>query len=97
VVICLIGSAVFAQFMAERPYTLRWAALFHFKTAHSHGDLSPLSNTIPWTRLSPQPKQHLDWFSHFRQSSLQFPYTLLWASPSPVKIAPFHLGIWTPI
>ena len=34
-----IGSAVFAQLTAERPYTLQWAAqLFPLKIAASHGD-----------------------------------------------------------
>jgi len=39
-----IGSAVFAQLTAERPYTLQWATPFPppLKIAHSHGHLGPI-------------------------------------------------------
>ena len=39
-----IGSAIFAQLTAERPYTLQSAA-FPLKIANSNGDLDLLSNT----------------------------------------------------
>jgi len=40
---------------------------------------------ISWAHLSPQPKQHLDWFCRF------CPYTLQWDAPSP-QICPFPWG-----
>jgi len=36
-----IGSAVFAQMTAERPYTLHWFARFPLKIALSHGGSRP--------------------------------------------------------
>jgi len=39
-----IGSAIFAQLTAERPYTLQSAA-FPLKIANSNGDLDLISNT----------------------------------------------------
>jgi len=37
-----IGSAVFAQLTAERPYTLHWAAPSPLKIATSYGDVDPI-------------------------------------------------------
>jgi len=39
-----IGSAVYAQLMAERPNTLQWAALSPLKIAPSHGGSRPPYN-----------------------------------------------------
>ena len=39
---------------------------------------------------SPRPKQRLNWFSHFAGLTAQCPYTLQWAAPRPLKIAPSH-------
>jgi len=39
------GSAVFAQLIAESPYTLQWAAPSPLKIAHSHRGSGPPSNT----------------------------------------------------
>ena len=36
-----IGSAVFAQMTAERPYSLQWDAPSSLKIATSNGDLDP--------------------------------------------------------
>jgi len=50
--------------------------------------------TLPCTYPSPQPKQHIDRFSHFAQLaavSLACPGTSF-----PLKIAPSHGAIWTP-
>jgi len=44
ILIVLIGSAVFAQFMAERPYTLQWAALSPWKLPLLMEWSSPPSN-----------------------------------------------------
>jgi len=52
-----IGSTVFAQLTAERPYTLQWTAPFPSKL--------PL-RMVPLAHRSPQPKRHLDRFSCFR-------------------------------
>jgi len=38
----LIGSAVFAELTAKRPYTSQWAAPFPRKIAHSHGGSGPM-------------------------------------------------------
>ena len=46
---------------------------------------------------SPQSKRHLGRFSRFfSQMAAECPYTLQWDAPSPLKIAPFRVGIWTP-
>jgi len=61
-----IGSAVFAQMIAQYPYTLQWdAPPPPLKIAHSHGEIWTPSNTWFWVHPSPQPKRHLDRFSRF--------------------------------
>jgi len=59
------GSAVFAQRTAESPYTLQQAALSPQKSPFPWGDLDPIQYMVPWAHPRPQPKQHLDQFSHF--------------------------------
>jgi len=45
-----------------------------------------------WATQCPNPliKRHLYYFSHVAQLTAEFPYTLQWAIPSPLKIAPSH-------
>jgi len=92
-----IGSAVFAQVTTECPYTLQWAPLSP-KIAHSHGEsgphltrnsFGPSEPTNQMASLSVQP------FLHRWLQSVPILYsgTLL----SPLKIAPSHGWIWTPI
>jgi len=47
---------------------------------------------LPWATKCPNPliKRHLYYFSHVAQLTAEFPYTLQWAIPSPLKIAPSH-------
>ena len=58
-----IGSAVFAQFTAESPYTLQWDALPPSKLPSPMGDLHP--HLIHGSLGPPESltKQHLDRFS----------------------------------
>jgi len=60
-----IGSAAFAQLTAERPYILHGPSFHPLKLPLPTG-ICTLSNT--WflgPTPSPQPKQHLNWFSCF--------------------------------
>jgi len=88
-----IGSAVFAQIMAD---TLQWVPLFP-EIAPSHGTMGALDRhlTIPSAHLSPQPKR-LRRFSRFciddRRVSLYFTM----GNPFPLKIATSLRGICTP-
>ena len=53
---------------------------------------------LPWVHPSPQPKRHLDRFSHFAQLTgdcAECPYTSQWATSSPLKL-PLAVGTWTP-
>ena len=62
------------------------------KTVPSHRDLNPHHYMIPWALQSPQPKQHLDWFSRcftaHRRVSLYFKMD----HPSPPQNCPFPWG-----
>jgi len=50
----------FAQITAQCPYTIL------SKLALSMGMWTPSNNlVVPWAHRNPQPKRHLDWFSHF--------------------------------
>jgi len=62
-----IGSAVFAQLTADRPYNLQWAAL-PLKIAPSHQGSGPHLIMVPWANLTPQPKRHLSRFNRFRSA-----------------------------
>jgi len=89
-----IGSAVFAQLTTESPYTLQWTslspkiALFHGGSGPTishliHDSLGPSESITQTASRSVQPVLH-KW--------PQCPYTLQWATPSPIKIAPSHAG-----
>jgi len=83
-----IGSAVFAQVTAERPYTLQWVPPSPF-----HGGAGPPSN--PWflgpTYQTASPLVQL--FLHrWLQSVLSLYFTMGCPFP-PLKIAPSHGGI----
>jgi len=60
-----IGSAVFAQLTAERPYTVQWAVPSLLKISHSHGVSGPHLIYFPWTHPNAHPGRHLDRFSRF--------------------------------
>jgi len=59
-----------------------------------------LANTIklvlPSAYPSPQPKRQIDQSAVYAQFTAESSYALQWAALSP-KIAPSHMGIWTPI
>jgi len=85
--------AIFAQIMAESPYTLQWAPLSS-KIALSHGDLNlthdsfgPSEYTAQTASRSVQP------FLHRWPQSVPILYN---GTPLPPKSAPSHGGIWTP-
>jgi len=59
-----VGSTVFARLKEEHPYTSQWATLPPSKWPFC-GYLDPILHMIPWAHPSPQPKRHLDRFSHF--------------------------------
>jgi len=92
----LIGSAVFAQFTAERPYTLQRAALSPLKSTPSHYGIWTPSNT--WF-IGPIRAHNPNGISIgsavFAQLTTEFPYTSQWAAPMPSKL-PLPMGIWTP-
>jgi len=54
------------------------------------GDLDPIYFMITWANPSPQSKRRHDRFSRFCSGDRRVSYTLQWAAPSPVKIAPSH-------
>jgi len=63
---------------------MSWASPFPLKIAISHAWIwTSIQYMVPCAYLSPQPKQHLDWFSVFAQLTAQSPYSLQWAVPSP--------------
>jgi len=84
-----IGSAVFAQLGTECFYTLQWASPSPLKIARSHGGSGPhlIHGSLGYP--SPQPKRHLDWFSHFCRA-----HVVLWCGLKSVKIVTSWL--WTP-
>jgi len=80
----IVGSSVFAQLMAESPYTLQLTAHFPLKIAPSHGAYEPQSN-IWFTGL--QPKWHLsNCLAIYAQLTVERRYTLQWAALSPSKL-----------
>ena len=95
----LIGSAIFAQLMAEccrtcpdmsispkKSCPLAWGDL----NPHLiHGSLGPPESTAQTASRSVQP--------FFGKLTAESRYTLQWAAPSPLKIAPSHGEIWAPI
>jgi len=63
-----LGSTVFAQLTAERPYSLQWAAPFPPKLSLSMGWLliwTPIYYMVLWTHPSPKLKRHPDRFIRF--------------------------------
>jgi len=57
------------------------------------GDLDLPCNTMLWVHASPQPKQHLDQFSHVCTDDRRV--SQYWFACFPLKIVPSHVGIWT--
>jgi len=51
---------------------------------------------IPGAHPNPKPKRHLELLAVLAQMTAECPYTLQWAAPSPIKIAPYHWGMWLP-
>ena len=49
---------------------------------------------LAWDHPNPNPKRHHDRFSHFYTAHCRV--SLYNGPPLPLKIAPFHEGIWTP-
>jgi len=77
-----------------QPFLHRRKCLYFTMGAPSHkncpfpwGDLDPLSNMIPWAHASPQPKQHLYWFSRFCKMIAECPYTLQWSAHFRSKLS----------
>jgi len=86
----------FAQLTAESAYNSQWVPL-SIKTGPSNvGIWTPVQHMMLWAHASPQPKQHLDRFSRVFTDDhgvcLYFTMVCLFC---PLKIAPYHLGIWT--
>jgi len=90
-----IGPAVFAQIMAESPYTLQLVPLPP-KLPLLMRASEPQSITIPWAHPSLQPKQHLNQFRHCCTDDHRVSLYFTMGCHSPLKIAPSHEGIWTP-
>jgi len=59
-----IGSAVFAQLTTQSLYALHWAAPSPSKP-FAWENWTPVQYMLPLANPSPQPKRHLDRFSHF--------------------------------
>ena len=51
---------------------------------------------IPWAHSSPQPKWHLDRFSHFRTGDRRVSLYFTMGRSFPPQNCPFPWGIWTP-
>jgi len=67
----LIGSAVFAQFTAEGPYTLQWAATFAPQNCPPIAwGIWTTKCMVPWAHPSPYSKQHVDRLSHFSRLTI---------------------------
>ena len=91
-----LGSAIFAQVIAECPYTLRWAPLSS-KIAHSHWESGPRCKTQFLGLIRAQRPNDISIGSAvFAQMTAEYPYTLQWDAPFPSKL-PLPMGIWTPI
>jgi len=62
-----IGSAVFTQLTAERPYTLQLAATFPPQSwiMDQASAWTPIGGMVPWANQSAHPKRRHDWFSCF--------------------------------
>jgi len=60
------------------------------------GNLDSIWLMIRWAILSPQSKQHHDWFSCFRIGDCRVSLYFTMGRPSPLKIAPSHEGSGPP-
>jgi len=63
-----VGQPISEQLMAESPYTLQWAAFRHQNCPFMWRvwtPIHPIQYMVPPAHLCPQPKWHLDQFSHF--------------------------------
>ena len=85
-----IGSAVFAQLAAERPYTLQWAAVYPQNYPFPRGDL--MHDSFGVSESTTQTASRL---SHFLHSSPQCSRAYPCMS-FPLKIVPSHGAIRTP-
>jgi len=94
----LIGSAVSVQLMAESPYTLQWATLCP-KITPSHGDMDPNLTHDSLGQSEPIIETASHRFRCFRTGD-RVPCGQAYFAMGrsfPLKIAPSHRGIWTPI
>jgi len=86
-----IGSAVFAQLASDGPYTLQRATPFPLEIALAQGGSGPRLIMLLLAHPAQFPKRHLDRFSRFCTAhGREFPYTLQWAAPFPLKIVSSH-------
>ena len=93
-----IGSAIFAQFTAERPYTLAvWLPFPPQNCRFSWGRSGPLSNA--WL-LGPiqahNPKSIVINWAVFAQLTTEWPSTLQWVAPFPLEISASYGGSGPP-
>jgi len=88
-----IGSAVFAQLMAETPYTLTMGTCLKIALPIRGSRPHIIQDSLG--SFSSQLKWHLDWFNHFaRMTAVSLYFTM--GCPFPLKIAHSHGGMWTP-
>ena len=87
-----IGSAVFVQLTAERHYTLQRATLGASKLPLPMGDLQlhPIHDFL--AHPSPQPKRHLDRFSHFCTAQRRVSLYFTMDRPFSAQNCPFPWG-----
>jgi len=85
-----IGSAMFAQLMAEHPYTLQWTANSLLKIANSHGGIRTTNLTNDSLGpLEPKTQTKSQLLQPFLHSSLQSVPILRHGPPLPPQNCPF--------
>ena len=85
----LIGSAIFAQFTADRSYTLQWATLFASKWPIPVGRCAPPFRAWFLRSIRTHNRNGISIGSAvFARLSAECPYILQRAVPSPLKFAP---------
>ena len=92
-----IGSAVFAQLMAECCYTLQQAAPFPLIITPSHGGSGPASNTIALPIRAHNPNGISIESAVFAQITAECPYTLQLDAPCPPSKLPLRMGVCGPL
>jgi len=90
-----IGSAVFAQVMAECSYTYTMGTPFPKTCPFPWGIWTRIWFMIPWANPSPQSKRHLHQFTHFCTDDRWVSLYFTMGRPFPSKL-PLPMGIWTP-